>query len=161
MEGQTTLWISCTVLLWNVLLEDYYWSSFYRHSGIVMLHSKRETIKYLIYFALPFLLYLLFEDSSYWQHLRRQQLSSWENSLSAPSELNLQEISRSHKSLERQNHGNGKLIIIKHHNRIQRLLSTHMIYRDCRSEQSQKEIQQTHRTNGERRKGTETERQID
>lgn len=122
-----------------------YWkTSIDLHSSVIVaqwcfiLSEKQSNI--FFYFALPFLLSLLFEHSSYWQHLRRQQVIMRKQSFctfgAKPStNLSLSQEFGAAKPWQRHTQ--------KHHNRIRRLLSTHMIYRDCRSEQSQKEIQQT------------------
>lgn len=90
-----------------------YWkTSIDLHSTVIVaqwcfiLSEKKSNILYILHFlfcCLCFLSILLIDNT--WGDSK----SSWENSLSAPSELNLQQISRSRKSLELQNHGNGTL----------------------------------------------------
>lgn len=89
-----------------------YWkTSIDLHSTVVVaqwcfiLSEKQSNIFFLHFlFCCPCFLSILLIDNT-----QGDSKSSWENSLSAPSELNLQQISCTRKSLELQNHGNNTL----------------------------------------------------
>lgn len=133
----------------------------YRKTGIdlhsIVIETQRcfipsEKQSNILYSALPFLLPLLFAHSSYWQHSRRRQVIMGKRSFCtfrAKTSTNLPFSQRFGAAKPWQQHTQ------KHHNWIRCLPSARMIYRDCRSEQSKKEIQQTHReqTGRENRRG--------
>lgn len=129
-----------------------YWkTSIDLHSTVVVaqwcfiLSEKQSNI---LYFALPFLLSLLFEHSSYWQHSRRQQVIMGKQSFctfGVKSSTNLSLSQEFGAAKPWQQHTQ------KHHNRIQCLPSTHTIYRDCRGKQSQKKKKYSRHTENKQR----------
>lgn len=117
-------------------------------------------------FALPFLLPLLFANSSYWQHLRRQQVIMGKQSFctfgaKTSTNLSLSQEFRAAKPWQRHTQ--------KHHNRIQRLPFTHTWYTEiagvssCRKKYSRHAKNKRRGKEGFRERGNKKKetRQID